>query len=67
MIMRDQLVFRGCAAYGIPVVWNLAGGYQRDADDGINYAMPFESRHSVAAQIDCHGEDRFGSIAKGAS
>jgi len=35
MIMRDQLVFRGCATYGIPVVWNLAGGYQRDADGGI--------------------------------
>ena len=32
MIMRDELVFRGCATYGIPIVWNLAGGYQRDAD-----------------------------------
>ncbi len=36
MIMRDQLVFRGCATYDIPVVWNLAGGYQRDGDGGIS-------------------------------
>jgi acetoin utilization deacetylase AcuC-like enzyme len=36
MTMRDELVFRGCAAYGIPIVWNLAGGYQRDADNGIS-------------------------------
>lgn len=28
---RDAVVFDSCAAYGIPLVWNLAGGYQRDA------------------------------------
>jgi len=39
MIMRDELVFRGCATYGIPVVWNLAGGYQRDADGGISRVL----------------------------
>ena len=25
---RDRLVFSGCAAMGLPVAWNLAGGYQ---------------------------------------
>jgi hypothetical protein len=25
---RDQLVFEAAAALGIPVAWNLAGGYQ---------------------------------------
>lgn len=32
---RDANVFRGCAESGTPVVWNLAGGYQRDANSGI--------------------------------
>jgi acetoin utilization deacetylase AcuC-like enzyme len=28
LLERDRLVFRGAALHGIPVVWNLAGGYQ---------------------------------------
>lgn len=32
---RDQIVFRTCRAMGLPVAWNLAGGYQRDAQGGI--------------------------------
>jgi acetoin utilization deacetylase AcuC-like enzyme len=39
MIMRDELVFRGCATCGIPIVWNLAGGYQRDADGRISQVL----------------------------
>ncbi len=35
MIERDRLVFEGCARYGIPLVWNLAGGYKRDAEGTI--------------------------------
>ena len=35
MRQRDALVFEAALGYGIPVVWNLAGGYQRDADGGI--------------------------------
>lgn len=31
MSWRDRCVFLGCAAKEIPVVWNLAGGYKRDA------------------------------------
>lgn len=33
--LRDRIVFRECRARGIPVAWNLAGGYQRDANDSI--------------------------------
>ena len=32
---RDYLTFRKLAELGIPVAWNLAGGYQRDARDSI--------------------------------
>lgn len=35
MILRDELVFSGCAEYNVPIVWNLAGGYQRDSNRGI--------------------------------
>ena len=28
LLERDRLVFRSTALHGIPVVWNLAGGYQ---------------------------------------
>lgn len=32
---RDRLVFEGLASLGVPVAWNLAGGYQREADGSI--------------------------------
>lgn len=32
---RDRLVFTECQRLGMGVAWNLAGGYQRDADGGI--------------------------------
>lgn len=32
---RDRLVFEGLAAIGVPVAWNLAGGYQRDKSGSI--------------------------------
>ena len=32
---RDAFVFEQAAARGIPLVWNLAGGYQRDKTGGI--------------------------------
>jgi acetoin utilization deacetylase AcuC-like enzyme len=32
---RDRIVFETAATFGLPVAWNLAGGYQRDADGGI--------------------------------
>lgn len=32
---RDELVFSCCATLGIPIAWNLAGGYQRDEANSI--------------------------------
>jgi acetoin utilization deacetylase AcuC-like enzyme len=32
---RDDLVFAGARRHGVPIVWNLAGGYQRDDQGGI--------------------------------
>ena len=33
---RDRFVFEELVAQGIPVAWNLAGGYQRDAEGSIS-------------------------------
>ena len=35
MRQRDRLIFELCRNHQIPVVWNLAGGYQRDEFGGI--------------------------------
>jgi len=35
MCQRDQQVFAGCARHEVPVVFNLAGGYQRDKNGTI--------------------------------
>lgn len=32
---RDAMVFEAARAASVPLVWNLAGGYQRDASGGI--------------------------------
>lgn len=32
---RDRIVFSECHRLGLPVAWNLAGGYQRDENGGI--------------------------------
>jgi acetoin utilization deacetylase AcuC-like enzyme len=53
MITRDELVFRGCATYGIPIVWNLAGGYQRDDDGGISQVLALHrnTMHQCIKQV----------------
>lgn len=33
--LRDEIVFRTCQRLGLPLAWNLAGGYQRDAQQSI--------------------------------
>lgn len=35
LLERDRLVFQALAALKVPVAWNLAGGYQREADGSI--------------------------------
>lgn len=39
MAQRDEMVFAAATRAGIPVAWNLAGGYQRDADGGISRVL----------------------------
>lgn len=41
---RDKIVFRTAAQYSMPLVWNLAGGYQRDADGGIGPVLSVHRR-----------------------
>jgi len=36
---RDATVFEVLSSAGVPVAWNLAGGYQRDADGGIRKVL----------------------------
>lgn len=35
MRQRDRSIFTNCARLRVPLVWNLAGGYQRDEKGGI--------------------------------
>ena len=35
MARRDQIVFESARSQRVPLAWNLAGGYQRDADGSI--------------------------------
>ena len=41
---RDRIVFTVAAAIGVPVAWNLAGGYQRDAQGGIEPVLAIHRR-----------------------
>lgn len=36
LMERDKIVFETARSIGLPVAWNLAGGYQRDEDGGIS-------------------------------
>ncbi|MGZ3422030.1 MAG: histone deacetylase [Polyangiales bacterium] len=36
---RDAIVFRATRAMGLPIAWNLAGGYQRDEHGGISKVL----------------------------
>lgn len=44
--LRDGQVFEGFARRGVPLVWNLAGGYQRDAEGGISPVLAVH-RHTA--------------------
>ena len=45
---RDHIVFDIAATIGVPVAWNLAGGYQRDADGGIEPVLAIHRRTMAA-------------------
>ncbi len=48
---RDRGVFETAKALGLPVAWNLAGGYQRDADGGIGPVLEVH-RNTMRACVD---------------
>lgn len=45
---RDRAVFEGMHRLGIPVAWNLAGGYQRDAAGSIRPVLDIHNNTLVA-------------------
>ena len=45
---RDRIVFETAATFGVPVAWNLAGGYQRDASGGIEPVLAIHRRTMAA-------------------
>jgi acetoin utilization deacetylase AcuC-like enzyme len=52
---RDSMVFTAARDLGVPIAWNLAGGYQRDADGGIAPVLAIHAataREAVAVFLD---------------
>jgi acetoin utilization deacetylase AcuC-like enzyme len=51
---RDRIVFETAAEMRLPVAWNLAGGYQRDANGGIEPVLGIHRRTMKAcADVFC--------------
>jgi len=48
---RDKCIFRTCAQYRLPLVWNLAGGYNRDSDGSLEPVLKLH-RQTMAECID---------------
>lgn len=46
---RDAAIFRICRAIGLPVAWNLAGGYQRDAAGTIRPLLDIHDNSLIEA------------------
>lgn len=51
---RDRIVFEVAATIGIPVAWNLAGGYQKDSRGGIE---PVLAIHRATLSACCKAYD----------
>lgn len=45
---RDRLVFSAARRLGVPIAWNLAGGYQVDADGGISKIIEIHNNTLLA-------------------
>jgi acetoin utilization deacetylase AcuC-like enzyme len=50
MLERDRTVFQHCHKFGLPLVWNLAGGYRRDAAGTIEPVLALH-RQTIQACI----------------
>ena len=62
---RDAIVFDGLRKLGVPVAWNLAGGYQREADGSIPVVIEIHTNTArEALRADAHGDDDRTSICK---
>lgn len=48
MFIRDQRVFLGCKTHRVPLVWNLAGGYKRDAKGTIEPVLALHRQTMLA-------------------
>ena len=53
--LRDEMMFGIAKRLGIPVVFNLAGGYQRDADGGISKVVKLHL-NTFSAALRVHGQ-----------
>lgn len=63
---RDRFVFQLCDRLGIPVVWNLAGGYQRDAFGNCKKVISIHRSTMVeCVKVACGAEKKRASAFKG--
>jgi acetoin utilization deacetylase AcuC-like enzyme len=51
---RDRAVFDGLRRLGIPVAWNLAGGYQHDEEGGIRPVLDIHD-NTLVAFVEAYG------------
>ena len=53
---RDEIVFSTARRLGLPIAWNLAGGYQQDERGGIEPVLRIH-RNTMAACVRCFSTD----------
>lgn len=56
---RDRIVFEWCVDAGVPVAWDLAGGYQVDRHGGIG---PVLEIHRNTADMACRAQAKTGPL-----
>lgn len=56
MIKRDELVFNYAKLHNIPIVWNLAGGYQRDSEGTIEPVLDCH-RNTMKTAIEVYAKE----------
>lgn len=54
LLLRDRIVFETLLDLKIPVAWNLAGGYQRDDNGGIQPVLDIHN-NTMKAFVETHG------------